>query len=373
MPVHNNLAGLLHEAVAGCGDAATSMTVAGGPVRLRIRCADAAILERLQAVLAPSLMVAPTPVKEAQDIRVVLDPGLARRLEHAVTADGPYDDASEPHRVWDGVHLVRKQAGGSRERRSAYLLWAEDDPWASCIVLSGPGTPADTLSLRLVRGVAARVMLAAGWIPLHAACMMTRAGAVCLLGAHGSGKTTALLHLLKGAAGPVALVANSIVLLSPHGPAEVRTLPTAIGLRAPSIELFPELDPLVSDTGAAPDTERKVYLPAARIAEVLGVPQSAGGPLTAFISVDYRGAQQSTWRPLTTQQREAGLRHAYLPDGLMDDPHEHARLDEEHRQAHHRRLRQYAGSTAAAVLETGMDAAQVLGAGLADLLAQAAR
>ncbi len=350
------------------------MAVAGGPTQLRIRCAHVPTLATLRASLAPTLQpAASADAGDVQDIRVVLDPGLAQRLEHIVSATGPASEVGEPHRVRDGIHLVRKQTGAPPEHRSGYLLWAEENPQANCIVLDGSGAPSDTVLLRLVRGVAARVLLAAGWVPLHSACVMTAAGAVCLLGGHGRGKTTALLHLLAGAAGPVALVANSIVFLSPHGVAEVRTLPTAIGLRAPTIRLFRALDRLVGDAGVAADAQRRVYVPEPRVAEAFGVPQSAGGPLTAFVDVAYRGGQQSTWHLLADQEREAALRTAYLPDGLVDDPHEHARLPRNHARWHHRRLRQCAGSTAAAVLESGPDTARVLGSGLAELLAHAAR
>lgn len=372
MPEH--LTALLHEAIAACEDATPSVMLSSGPVCLRIRCTDVSVLASLEAMLAPALMPAASATgKDVQDVRVVLDPNLSQRLEHAIADAGHLDAVGEPHLVSDGIHLVRKEAGVLSEHRSAYLLWAEDDPWTNYIVLDGSGASSDRLLLRLVRGVAARVLLAAGWIPLRSACVLTKAGAVCLLGEQGSGKTTALLHLLAGAAGPVALVANSIVFLSPHGTVEVRTLPTTIGVRVPTLKLFPGLDSLVGETGGATDRQRKVYLPAPRIAESFGVFLSAGGPLTAFVEVAYHGAPQSTWRPLATQERETVMRKAHLPDGLVDDPHEHARLASTHTRWHYRRLRQCAESTQAAALEPGMDTAQVLGAGLGELLAQAAR
>lgn len=370
MPLSEHPAALLHEAASAGGDATPSVTVTGGPTQLRIRCTDTCALATLWASLAPALQPAESAAAgDIQDIRVVFDPGLARRLESTITATG---QAGEPHLVRDGIHLVRKQAGDAPpEHRSGYLLWAEDAPQTSCIVLGGSGTPSDIVLLRLVRGVAARVLLAAGWIPLHSACVMTTVGAVCLLGGHGSGKTTALLHLLAGAAGPVALVANSIVLLSPHGAAEVRTLPTAIGLRAPTIRLFPALDRLVGKAGVAADAAHRVYLPAALVAEALGVSRSAGGSLAAFVNVVYRGTQRSTWHRLATQERETALLTAYLPNGLVDDPHEHSRLATNHARRHDQRLRQCAGATPAAVLEPGTDTARVLG-GLAGLLSHQA-
>lgn len=374
MATRNHLRLLLQEVMAASGHAAPSITLKGGPVRLRIGCASASTLANLRAALAPTFTTTDSTTGPAlQEVRVALDSGLAHRLEHVTGGNSLDDGATEPHEVRADVHLVRKHTGGPSGRRSAYLLWSAADPRTSYIVLSGSGMTSDTLLMRLVRGIAARVLLAEGWTPLHAACVMTRAGAVCLLGERGSGKTTALLHLLAGAAGPVALVANSIVFLRPQGAVEVCTLPTAIGLRAPSMGLFPTLNTLARDSGAVLGTEGKVYLPAFLLAEAFGVPRSAGGRLAAFISVAYRGGQQSTWRMLTSEQREAALLNAYLPDGLVDDPHEHARLATEHTRSHHRRLRRYARLTAAAMLEPGIDTAPVLGGGLIDLLAQATR
>lgn len=366
---------LLAEATAACGDHLPAIIVTGGPVRLRLRGTDVPMVEALLARLHPALHVAqPSGAVEVQDIRVVLDTGLAQRLDQAIRSSAPAlaSKGDEPHRVHDGVHLVRKQAGAAADRSSGYLLWDQANPRASSIVLGDSGAAADTVLLRLVRGVAARVLLAAGWIALHAACVMTPAGAVCLLGGPRSGKTTALLHLLTGAAGPVALVANSLVFLSPDGPAEVCTLPSAIGLRSPTIALFPALNKLIGDAGVRVDAGR-TSLPAPALAKAFGVQQSTGGPVTAFVDVTFRSAEPATWRVLDTHDGEAALVAAYLPDGLLDDPHEHARLTAEHTRRHHHRLRQCAESNVAARCETGTDTATVLGQGVADLLAQAAR
>jgi hypothetical protein len=200
---------------------------------------------------------------------------------------------------------------------------------------------------------------------------MTPSGAVCLLGGHGSGKTTALLHLLAGAAGPVALVANSLVFLSPHGPAEVRALPTAIGLRGPTIALFPMLGSLVA--GVADDQAGRTHLATCAVAEAFGMERSAGGPVAAFIDVAFRETHRADWRPLDPREGVVALGAAYLPDGLLDDPHEHARLAADHARGHLQRLHRYAEVTTAARFEAGTDGAQVLGSGVAALVAQTAR
>ncbi|MGQ0773158.1 MAG: hypothetical protein ACT4NY_01860 [Pseudonocardiales bacterium] len=366
---------LLAEATAASGDHVPPVITTGGPVALRLRAPGVPMLETVLARLRPGLRAAaPTGTAEVQDIRVGLDAGLARRLDQAIRATAPVGETGEPHRVRDGVHLVRKQAGAGQGRRSGYLLWDQENPQASSIVLGESGASAETVLLRLVRGVAVRVLLAAGWVPLHAACVLTPAGAVCLLGGRGSGKTTALLHLLTGAAGPVALVANSLVFLSPDGPVQVGALPTAIGLRAPTIALFPALRGLTGDAGVGADEASRTYLSTPAVATAFGVEQAAGGPVTAFVDVAFRGAQQAAWRVLDTGRGEAALAAAYLPDGLLDDPHEHARLAADHMRGHRERLRRCAESVRAARCESGTTGtAAVLGREVAELVAQAAR
>ncbi|ORT46508.1 hypothetical protein, partial [Frankia sp. KB5] len=176
-----------------------------------------------------------------------------------------------------------------------------------------------------------------------------------------------------GVAGPVALVANSLAFLNPAGPVQVHALPTTIGLRAPTIALFPALRDLTRATGTLADEENRTYLPAATVAAAFTVARAAGGPVTAFIDMAFREARPAVWRRLDTRQGTTALTAARLPDGLLDDPHEHARLTADHARGHRRRLRECAKSVAAARCESGTDTPTVLGRGVTDLVAQAAR
>jgi hypothetical protein len=152
---------------------------------------------------------------------------------------------------------------------------------------------------------------------------------------------------------------------------QVRALPTAIGLRTPTIALFPALRGHIGD-GA--DEASRTYLSAPAVASAFGVEQTAGGPVTAFVDVAFRGARRAAWRVLDTGQGEAALAAAYLPDGLLDDPHEHARLAADHTRGHRQRLQQCAESVRAARCESGTTGtAAVLGREVAKLVAQAAR
>jgi hypothetical protein len=118
--------------------------------------------------------------------------------------------------------------------------------------------------------------------------------------------------------------------------------------------------------------QRRVYLPAQRIADALGAAICGGGPLAAFVRVTYGGPQPATWRVWPSREGEAALRRSYLPDGLIDDPHEHARLPGQHTHGHHQRLHHYAVSIPSAALRSGTGTPDVLAAAVTRLLDQAA-
>lgn len=149
------------------------------------------------------------------------------------------------------------------------------------------------------------------------------------------------------------------------------------GCRGGQEQTCPAPPPELADLQSVGTTDpRRVCLPAPRVAEAFEVSQSAGGPLAAFVDVAYRGTPQSTWRILPTHESETALHRSYLPDGLVDDPHEHACLATSHMRGCAGIIGawgQLAGSTAAAALEPGPDTAHVLGSGLTELLAYAAR
>ncbi len=111
------------------------------------------------------------------------------------------------------------------------------------------------------------------------------------------------------------------------------------GCRGGQEQTCPAPPPELADLQSVGTTDpRRVCLPAPRVAEAFEVSQSAGGPLAAFVDVAYRGTPQSTWRILPTHESETALHRSYLPDGLVDDPHEHACLATSHMRGHHRRL-----------------------------------
>jgi hypothetical protein len=361
---------VLYDRVVSTRARQLELMVTGGPVQIRLRCHDGVLLTRLLNDLRPYLQ--PADAEGAEDVQVVVDAELAQQLERTV-AGAAGAESGEPHVLRDGVHLVRKQIGSATDLRRGHLLWNEDDPRASWIVLDSAGDLASTLLLRLVRGIATRAMLAAGWVPLHAASALLPGGAVCLLGGHNSGKSTALLHLLAGAAGAAALIANSIVFLSPSGPVEARTVPMAMSLRPGSVDLFPAMRRLLGETSADDPSQQRIRVPARRVADAFGVGLVAGGPVVAFLDIAYGGLRPARWRELPGPARAAALQAARLPDGLVDDRHEHVRLDSRHADGHVSRLEWCAASTACALLESGTDTAQVLRPGLGRLLRQAAR
>ncbi|MFE4960234.1 hypothetical protein ACFRCW_41355 [Streptomyces sp. NPDC056653] len=84
-------------------------------------------------------------------------------------------------------------------------------------------------------------------------------------------------------------------------------------------------------------------------------------------------AARAAWHPLALEERVVALHAAYLSDGLLDDPHEHPRLHADHDHSHHQRLQRCAAGMPAAAFSPGEDAARVLAAGMAGLLAQVER
>jgi hypothetical protein len=337
------------------GTSGPVVTLSTGPARVRVRCADATLRNTLLNTVQPAMHLAdPAPEASHQDVHVLIDHDLARRLDRFLASTGP--GQTEPHVNTHGVHLVGKRAQPPPAGPTGYLLWRQEDPATSWVVLADVTRQAHTALLRLVRAITARVLLAEGWIPLHAACITTDAGAICLLGDRQHGKTTALLYLLNGAAGPVSLVANSIVFLAPDNTRQACTLPTAIGIRPGSLSLFPTLQHLKSNTGTRP----RLYLPAARLANLFGVPQSHGGPLAAFITVRYRSSTPASWRPIPPADRYTSLTRGCLPDDLPDDPHEYVRLPHDHARQRPEILHRYALSTPAVAITTGTDTDKAL-------------
>lgn len=167
---------------------------------------------------------------------------LARALDGAVATGArascfTFDDGGGEwavHRASDGEVLVD-------ETGTVALSVSHGD--VSCVrVLSDADTgPVRLAALRVVRELVTSQAQSRGAITLHASAVAGADGSVTLfVGRKGAGKTTRLLTSLQRPG--TSLVTNDRVLLEQRdGGFHVHGLPTVVSLRAPTLELFPDL------------------------------------------------------------------------------------------------------------------------------------
>jgi len=214
-------------------------------------------------------------------------------------------------------------------------------PDLTSVLLASIDTASERLLLRIVRAIATRALLDSGWTPLHAACAVTPSGAICLVGGHRSGKTTALLGLLATGRGRTGFLANNAVFLMPgDDEVRIRGLPTAAAIRPPTLRMFRELTTvaetsspaggLAGGSGAGRTDDRPTLTPR-QLAEAFSAPLIPCTPLAALIAVNFDPQSngvpwQSRWKAATGPHARQLCRAAYLTDWLADDPHELARL-----------------------------------------------
>ncbi len=221
------------------------------------------------------------------------------------------------------------------------------------------------MALRVVRGIAGRCLITAGWVPLHAAAALTSAGLIVLAGPSGAGKTTALLQLLAGRLGH-AFVANDKVYLSiGDDGVHSRALPTSLALRPNTLAMFPAIsDPAAQAAFSHVDNhpgragaDRRLLLSPRRLAEAFRVALHPGGPVTAIVTIRFHGADRpSRWRRADPKQAVDAVSTGYLDDWFIDEPHEHLRLGahpESLRAAHRGTLRRITAAIPIIELHTG--------------------
>lgn len=221
--------------------------------------------------------------------------------------------------------------------------------------------------LRLVRGIAGRCLITAGWVPLHAAAALTHAGLIVLAGPSGAGKTTALLQLLAHRLGRAFVTNDKIYLtISNHG-VQARALPTSLALRPDTLAMFPGLSDLATQQALAHvdnhpgrvGADRRILVPPRQLADVFGVPLHPGGPVAAIVALRYPGTgHRSWWRPTGPTRALDAVTSGYLADWFVDERHEHSRLAAAPallRAAHHTALRRIASAVPVIDLTTGAD------------------
>ncbi len=329
----------------------------------------------------------PDNCENLERVIVRIDPALADGLTRAMRvhegARTPLLRARWVEASADSLHLAEKWAGAGRTSGACHLGWLDDVPSTTLLVLPGPGPASSRLLLRAIRAIASRMLLQAGWIPLHAASAVVPAGAILLIGRRGGGKTTAMLGMLAAGAG---FLANDRVFLAAPQHAEdgawyARGLPTAVSVRRPTIGLFPPLAALAHEAAelhcenaldGPPPARRRLLIPSAQLAATFRVPVIASATPRAIVVVDYRGNNRpSQWQTLSVADALAFLCSLYPDQWFPDESYEMTRLrDDEHRlrDRHQRQLALLATQMPTALFRPGRDAAANLQRGITDLL-----
>jgi hypothetical protein len=338
------LAGVLQEVVATCATATHGLSLTAETVRISVHATSDQLTQGLARNTAPYLTPGPPAQQSASTavVQVAVNNDLAGRLTNLAASVGPADSDLRHSQTFGRFHLAHKsttRADGARSR--AFVVWGDTAPDVTSVVLASIDTASERLLLRIVRAIATRVLLDSGWTPLHAACAVTPGGAICLVGGHSSGKTTALLGLLASGRGRTGFLANNAVFLMPgDDEMRIRGLPTAAAIRPPTLRMFPELATLTETStpagglaggsGAGRTDDRPALTPR-QLAEAFSASLIPCTTLSALIAVNFdpqaNGVPwQSRWKAATGAHARHLCQAACLTDWLADDPYELARL-----------------------------------------------
>jgi hypothetical protein len=114
-----------------------------------------------------------------------------------------------------------------------------EDSIPRVLVVANENQPSARIAiLRILREIASQRMLAAGWVPMHAAAVTSEDRSILILGERRAGKSTLMLQLLLEH--ECDFLANDRVWIdvsSPDGP-QVYSIPCIINIRASSLALF---------------------------------------------------------------------------------------------------------------------------------------
>jgi hypothetical protein len=217
--------------------------------------------------------------------------------------------------------------GGTRFRDTTLdvVFDVAADGRESTIRFAPDARPAGRLALmRVVREHAHNHMLRTGGVVLHAAAVVTRAGALALAGPRTAGKTTLLLRLL--AEPDVGYLANDRVAVTPPG-GPAYGIPTVVALRPGTRALLPALTARLAVAGdfhlhsgeraglgpSGPSVWRDSWYFAPRqLCAALGREAHDAAPLAGVGFIRATRGHRTRVRRLSEQ--EAGCR---LPDALL--------------------------------------------------------
>lgn len=182
-------------------------------------------------------------------------------------------------------------------------LVAADEGYGVVYVVAAGGRHIDVLAGRRDRGARSALMRVVrealmiharrtGHLLLHAAAVTGKNGCVVLAGRKHSGKTSLLLHLLRGA-GAAFLANDRVAIAAAGGSLAARGIPTVIGIDPGAERFFPDLADVLRARGS--DHRRGAHeplptVPPARcvvsprqLCDALGVPAEATGAVRAIV------------------------------------------------------------------------------------------
>jgi len=261
-----------------------------------VASADPALTAWLAEFLSPAFEVGVGDRRADHRIEIVADPAEHDRLHVGLETaqlgclEGfTFDGRFSLHRGW--VDAEGRLWAHDERYDAFYGVWGTAASRVR-LVLRGPGEDARIATLRTVRELATTAQLRAGRLPLHAAAFLHRSRAMLVCGPKRAGKTTLLVHALRGGA---EFLSNDRVLIAPGQEPIARAMPTIVMLRDGTLRHFAGLTAAFED--AAFDRARTldecapgVPRPAPRASQDFDRPGISPAQLCRLLGVPMRGA-----------------------------------------------------------------------------------
>jgi hypothetical protein len=323
------------------------LRLGGGPFAVDVR-GDRAALAWLVEFLGPSL--APVPVTAAApdaEVAFRASPGEHERLRREAAAASPVerdaftlDGSFARVRAWTAADGTTRAHDAELDAFYAIAAGAR----AVDVVVDRAEGRARIAWLRVVRELATVAFARAGLLPVHGAGFSDEKGAVLVLGPRRSGKTSLLVHALRGGA---SYLANDRAFVDASASPTARGMATIVALRDGTLDLFPDLraayegarfdrDRTIAE--CAPGVDRptprvgpgfeRAGIGPAQLCRLLGASMTAEAPVRALLfprvdpearglvlePLDGRAALEALSRSLLEPSEPARLSEVFAPD-----------------------------------------------------------
>jgi hypothetical protein len=215
-----------------------SAVFAYGDFGILVESTEGTHLTWLAEFLAPHFRTQAVRAPHACRILLVENRGRYGEAQAAGPGDGALDAFALDSRV---VSLPRWRGAAMRLFDVDMEVFYEiAGPPLAITILSAPGNwKARTALMRVVRELATNREQCAGGVLLHASAFTVGGRGVIVGGPKQAGKTTFLVHALRGAS--VEYVSNDRVLVLSGAPPRARGVPAIVALRRDMLDLFPAL------------------------------------------------------------------------------------------------------------------------------------